>query len=110
MNLWMKPGQWAITIILLVLALAAIVGMSLTYETEQAMVAPKAIKGKPVHVPVVDESPLNTARALAAIASTPDEQQLDHQAQKVGDHEVDLAFEDALRYAASHPAPPTPEN
>lgn len=106
----MKTRQWLVTLALLVLALAAVVGMTLTYRPEPTSSELQPAKGKPVHTPAVDESPLDTARALAAIASTPDQQQLDHEAQKVADHEVDLAFKDALSYAASHPSPPTPEN
>ncbi len=106
----MKTRQWVVTLTLLILAVAAVIGMMLTFRPEPTAAGPQPTKGKPPHIPVVDESPLDTARALAAIASTPDQQQLDHEAQKIADHEVDLAFKDALSYAASHPAPPTPEN
>ncbi len=46
---------------------------------------------------------------MAAIAGTPEEQALAHQAEKVGDHEVDLSFLDALRTAEENPPPLSPE-
>ncbi len=59
--------------------------------------------------PLVDQRPLQTARRMAALATTPEELRLAHEAEKVGDHEVDLAFADALRTAASHPPKLTAE-
>jgi len=59
--------------------------------------------------PLVDQRPLQTARKLATLASTPEEQQLADQALRLADHEVDLAFSSAIRDAADHPAPQTPE-
>lgn len=46
---------------------------------------------------------------MASMASTPEEQGLARQAEKVGDHEVDLAFFDALRTAEQTPPPLSPE-
>ena len=43
------------------------------------------------------------------LAGTPEEQQLAHQAERLANHEVDLAFTDALRRAASAQVPQTPE-
>src|SRR3989442_3491115 len=50
----------------------------------------------------VDQSPLKTAQRLAARAATPDEQGLAQEALRIADHEVDLAFAEALRQAAEH--------
>jgi len=58
---------------------------------------------------LVDERPLQTARRMAALAATPEEQELAHAAVKVGDREVDLAFFDALRTAEENPPKLTPE-
>ena len=58
---------------------------------------------------LVDQRPLQTARRIAATASTPEEQVLAHQAEKVADHEVDLAFFDALRTAEENPPKLSPE-
>ena len=41
-----------------------------------------------------------TARALAMLAITPEEQRFAAEAARIADHEVDLAFADALRQAA----------
>jgi len=43
------------------------------------------------------------------MAATAEEQALAHQAEKIGDHEVDLAFFDALRTAEENPPKLTPE-
>ncbi len=58
---------------------------------------------------LVDVRPLQTARRMAALAGTPEEQSLAHEAEKVADHEVDLAFYDALRNAQDNPPPLSPE-
>jgi small-conductance mechanosensitive channel len=57
----------------------------------------------------VDQRPLQTARRMAATAVTSEELALAHQAEKVGDHEVDLAFFDALRTAEENPPKLSPE-
>src|SRR5947209_1897359 len=59
--------------------------------------------------PLVDQRPLQTAQRMATMAATPEEQALAHDAEKVGDHEVDLAFFDALRTAEQNPPPLSPE-
>jgi hypothetical protein len=46
---------------------------------------------------------------MAATAVTTEELALAHQAEKVGDHEVDLAFFDALRTAEENPPKLSPE-
>jgi small-conductance mechanosensitive channel len=58
---------------------------------------------------LVDQRPLRTARKLAALALTPEEQRIAQEVLRISDHEVDLAFAGALRDAAQHPAKPTPE-
>jgi small-conductance mechanosensitive channel len=50
---------------------------------------------------LVDQKPLQTARTLASLAATSDEQQYASQALRSADHEVDVAFQSALREAAS---------
>ena len=47
----------------------------------------------------MDTSPLRTARGLAALAVTREERRLARDAEHIADHEVDLAFADALREA-----------
>lgn len=63
----------------------------------------------PVRVQLVDQTPLLTARSLMPLAVTQEEQQLAHQAERLANHEVDLAFADALRRAANFQVPQTPE-
>jgi small-conductance mechanosensitive channel len=80
----------------------------------QAQEGPIAKKGglqraAPVRERLVDQSPLLTARSLVPLAVSLEEQQLAHQAERLANHEVDLAFTDALRRAASAQAPQTPE-
>src|SRR5438270_3672587 len=58
---------------------------------------------------LVDQRPLQTARKMAALASTPEEQRIAQEVLRISDHEVDLAFADALRSATQHPAQPSPE-
>ena len=58
---------------------------------------------------IVDQSPLQTARTLAPLASSPEEQALAQEALHTADQEVDLAFESALRNAIEHPPTLTPE-
>ena len=58
---------------------------------------------------LVDQSALATARQLAQLADTTDEQELAKQALKLGDYELDLAFDIALRNADAHPVAPSAE-
>jgi small-conductance mechanosensitive channel len=117
----MKLRHWITAILLLLLVAAATVGMVWTRalpapsDDAAATTSPatpgaagkKAKQASPRAL--VDQSPLQTARAMAATAGTPEEQALAHQAEKVGDHEVDLAFFDALRTAQQNPPPLSPE-
>ncbi len=110
----MKARQWITIATLLMLAALGIAGLVLTRDTGQPVAADETRAGKnskkaPRKPPLVDERPLQTARSLAALAATPEEQQLVHQALKVADHEVDLAFADALRRATEQPVQLTPE-
>jgi small-conductance mechanosensitive channel len=113
----MKLGQWITAIVLLLLVAAAIVGMVETREVpaanEEAAAPPGKKPGrKTARVappPLVDQRPLETARRMAALAGTPAEQALAHEAEKVGDHEVDLTFFDHLREAEENPPALSPE-
>ena len=113
----MKVRQWITGIVLLLLIAAAIVGIVWTRElpapSDDASATPtKKATGRKTsgpHRPLVDQRPLQTARRMAAIAGTPEEQALAHEAEKVGDHEVDLSFFDTLRTAEENPPPLSPE-
>ncbi len=116
----MKLRHWITAIALLLLVAAAIAGMVWTRalrpppESDESAATPAGKKllarTQPVNErPLVDQRPLQTARRIAALAATPDELRLAHEAEKVGDHEVDLAFADALRTAALNPPKLTAE-
>jgi len=106
----MKFHQWIVVVALLLLVIATIIGLLWT-ATPLAPVAKTQSARAPgsPSTPLVDQKPLQTARKLAALAVTPEEQDLAHEALKLSDHEVDLAFADALREAAEHPPQTTPE-
>jgi len=113
----MKVRQWITAIVLIVLVAATIAGIMWTRPLPPVAEESSAMPGKKplAHTPpvaqhaLVDQRPLQTARRMAAIAATPEEQALAHQAEKVGDHEVDLTFFDALRTAEENPPPLSPE-
>lgn len=105
----MKSREWLITAGLLVLALAAGIGLILTRDLG-LLQAPTTSATPSEQAPLVDERPLQTARALAKLASGQDERKFADQAAELADNEVDLAFHDALRDAANHPVARTPQN
>jgi small-conductance mechanosensitive channel len=109
----------SITAIVLFLLMALVV-VGLLRTREQARPAESEDSGKtpgkllargvaPAPHPLVDQRPLQTARRMAATAVTSEELALAHQAEKVGDHEVDLAFLDTLRTAEENPPKLSPE-
>ena len=103
----MKWLRWGIALLLLVLVLgtgAAYLGTRETNAPQGKHAASSA------SAPLVDERPLPTARALAPLALTSDEQRLAAEAARFADHEVDLAFADALRQAADLKPAQDPKN
>ncbi|HEY2339521.1 MAG TPA: mechanosensitive ion channel domain-containing protein [Steroidobacteraceae bacterium] len=60
-------------------------------------------------IPVIDENTLLTARRLARLAHTPEEQSLAQSAVQIADHELDLAFTAALVHLEAHSPPLSPE-
>src|SRR5215470_19467829 len=70
-------------------------GESATAATKKAK---KAAAGQ-----LVDQTALANARQLAQLADTPDEQEIAKDTLTLGDHELDLAFDIALRNADAHP-------
>jgi small-conductance mechanosensitive channel len=104
--MWMKAHQWIVTLGLLALVLAAAVGLVLTRQSAQSNSGARGGR----RPPLVDEQPLKTARAMAALASDWEEQRFSRQALKLADHSVDVAFSYEMRQAIEHPAPATPES
>ena len=112
----MKIRQWIVAIVLLALVAAAGAAFFATRElpsSDETTAKPgKRLLGRKPSVtqfPLVDQRPLLTARRMAAMAGTQEEQALAHEALRIGDHEVDLAFFDALRTAEQNPPPLSPE-
>jgi small-conductance mechanosensitive channel len=114
----MKLRHWITAIALLLLMAVTIVALLHTRELKQPAESEDARKTPAKRLlsrtstaaprPLVDERPLMTARRMAAMA-TPEEQELAREAEKVGDHEVDLAFYDSLRTAEETPQQLSPE-
>jgi small-conductance mechanosensitive channel len=106
----MKREERIILIGLLVLATMAAIGLLLTRP-----VAPQANRSRSAGRTVirkrdlVDERPLETARAMSSLAYTREEHRLARRALDVADNIVDAAFATALREAELHPAPQTKE-
>jgi len=113
----MKIRHWITGIVLLLTMVAAVIGLLRTRDLGQA---PETEAGKRANSrklarnapaaqrPFVDQRPLQTARRDGALAYTQEERDLARQAEKVADHEVDLAFFDAFRAAQENPPPLTP--
>jgi small-conductance mechanosensitive channel len=104
----MKWLQWGITLGLLALVLGTVAAYYATRETGRPRA--KNAASNAAQTPLVDERPLPTARALAALAITPEEQRLAEEAVRIADHEVDLAFADELRQAAEQRSDQDPKN
>lgn len=83
------------------LAAVALVGAVLYRYWINSQPQPRAEKPKPPGL--VDEQPLVTAQRLAALATTPEEQEFSKNALRVSDHEVDMTFATALHKATEHP-------
>jgi small-conductance mechanosensitive channel len=109
MEPWLKSRQWLITVGLLILALAA--GIGFVFTRDLGPLPSSATPGTATEqIPLVDERPLQTARAMAKVVSGADERRFADQAAELADNEVDLAFHDALRDAANHPVAQTAQN
>jgi len=112
----MKVRHWITAIVLLLLVAAAITGLLRTRQPRAGIeeVAAPAGKATGKHnqrtAPnvLVDQSPLQTARRVGPLASAQEEKELARQAEKVADHEVDLAFFDAFSAAQQSPPALTP--
>lgn len=92
-------------VVLFLLVLAACVGVFLTRGPGVRSDSESASSNQSL----VDQGPLLTARKIAALASTPEQKRLADETLRIADHEVDLAFADALRNATQHPVPPSPQ-
>ena len=115
----MKIRHWITGIVLLLVIALAVVGFLRTRESKPAGESEDAGKtptkalgtrnASATPHPLVDQRPLQTARRDGALAYTQEEKDLARQAEKIADHEVDLAFFDAFRAAQESPQALTPE-
>lgn len=104
----MKSRQWLIASVLLLLVAAALVALFLTRDLGSIQVTENK-KKEIVAAPLVDETPLKTARSMGKLAASADEQRFADQAEELADNEVDIAYRDASRDAADHPPQAKPE-
>src|ERR1700687_1887310 len=82
------------------------------WETRQPL-SPVATGGTnpsaPADKPLVDQSPLKTAKRLAQLATTQEERAFAQEALRAADYAVDLAFAGALDEVRRNPPPLSPE-
>ena len=88
-----------------IIAAVALVGIVVLRYWISAQPPQETQKAAPMGL--VDSQPLLTAQHLAAMATTPKEQEFAKDALRISDHEVDMAFAAALHQATEH-APPIP--
>src|SRR5487761_68280 len=103
----MKPHQRLIFLGLLALLILAAVGLLFTRSWTGGV--PKLPAKQSSSETLVDQSPLQTAQQLAKLAVTSTEQKYAAEALRLGDHEVDMAFDYALREATRHTPPLSPD-
>jgi small-conductance mechanosensitive channel len=112
----MKTLHRVAGVVLVLLLAAAAYGVFRTEPLAPALpVTAPAVTAKPgssvpaAAPPLVDQTPLKIAQQLAPLTTLPQERPLAQEALRLTDHEVDLAFTSALRDAAQHPPPLSPE-
>jgi small-conductance mechanosensitive channel len=96
----------------LVIVLAAVgYGLWATSPTASTMRAQRAAAKASAAstIPVIDQTPYLTAKRLARLATTPEEQPLAQSAVQIADHELDLAFSAAIRHLEAHPPELSPQ-
>lgn len=98
----MRTPQKIATVFLVAAAGAALYGI---FRLGEAATTAQAQKRTTQLTPLVDQAPLQTARQLAQVADTPEEQAVAKDALSMADHEVDLAFAQALWQAKYYPPP-----
>ena len=105
----MKPFQKILAITLVLLLGATVYG--LIHTSEPPKVAPSVHKGKqPLSAqPLVDQTPILTAEALAQMPTSEEELPFTQQALETSDKDMDVAYTAAKHELEDHPAPLTPE-
>jgi small-conductance mechanosensitive channel len=100
----MKTRQRIVVCALCVLLVAGFAALFLTRDSRSV-----AVRTASRRAPLVDEQPIQTARRMAALASTREEQRFAQQALRLADHAVDLGFAEATREATLQQSSRTPE-
>jgi small-conductance mechanosensitive channel len=73
------------------------------WKTAPATIHARTAKAAITSTDLVDQSTYTTAQRLAQLAIAPEEQSLSQSALRIADHELDLAFTEALRDVEAHP-------
>ncbi|HYM10385.1 MAG TPA: mechanosensitive ion channel domain-containing protein [Bryobacterales bacterium] len=100
----MKPFKALSAVLLVVVLTACIVGSYLTRNTTSNPSGAK--RSAASQASLIDDRRLQTARQIASLADTPEEQDLAGEALRLSDHELDQAFATALREASESAVPP----
>jgi small-conductance mechanosensitive channel len=104
----MSPLHRTATVVLTVLLVAAAYAWWAT-NPPATPVRAAALQPAAAGMPNIDQNTLLTARRLAALANTAEEQPLAQTAVETAAHELDLSFAAALRYVETHPPALSPE-
>ena len=86
-----------------VLGILLIVAAFAWWKTTPAAIHARTTKAAITSTDLVDQSTYATAQRLAQLALTTEEQSLSQSALRIADHELDLAFTEALRDVEAHP-------
>src|SRR2546430_9201493 len=107
----MSVLQKAAAALLVVLLAAVGYGLWTTSPTASSVRAQRAAAKAPAAsaMPVIDQNTFLTAKRLAHLATTVEEQPLAQAAVQLTDHELDLAFSAAIRHIEAHPPVLSPE-
>ena len=85
------------------LGILLIVAAFAWWKTAPATIHARTAKAAITSTDLVDQSTYTTAQRLAQLAIAPEEQSLSQSALRIADHELDLAFTEALRDVEAHP-------
>src|SRR4029077_6135545 len=101
----MNAQQKMAAAVLVVLLAAVGYGLWTTSPAASSVRAQRAAGKVPAAsaMPVIDQNTFLTAKRLARLATTAEEQSLAQSAVQLADHELDLAFSGALPHIEAHP-------
>src|SRR5258708_2742787 len=101
----MKSKQRSAAIILLLLLGATLYVLVRTRTAAPTLASPSTNQDSNAgQTELVDQRPLQTAQQFAKMATSAEEKPFAKQALALGDHEMDLAFAEAVQDAQEHPA------